>query len=79
MNDSKAVQVVDRACLKTLHEHATLAALLGKAHQFCGCELLVRLGHMKASIEKRGVTVLLKRDIEDVSYVAEYYKLTETK
>jgi hypothetical protein len=51
MNDSKAVEVIDRARLDILHEHATLPASLGKAHQFCGCEPLVRLGHMKAPIE----------------------------
>jgi hypothetical protein len=51
MNDSKAVEVIDRAGLDILHEHATLPASLEKAYQFCGCELLVRLGHMKTPVE----------------------------
>jgi hypothetical protein len=51
MDDSKVVEVIDRARLDALHEHATLPTLLGEAHQFCGRELLVRFGHMKAPIE----------------------------
>ena len=51
MNDSKAVEVIDRARLDILHEHTTLPASLGKAHQFRRSKLLVRLGHMKAPIE----------------------------